>query len=327
VNQHQATVAITDCSFPTLEIEQQILAPLGCRILAGQCRTSEEVANLIESADAVICQFAPIDRAAIAAAAKAKVIVRYGIGVDNVDLEAARSRSIPVCNVPDYCIDEVADHTLAFILALTRQVVANCQHIRTGQWGLATPLAHMLALAELCVGVVGFGRIGRAVTQRLGPFRCRRLVHDPAIPAAQIEQAGCRAVSLEELLETSDIVTLHCPSTQATRGIINGDAFKRMRPGALLVNLARGDLVETAELTKALESGRLAGCALDVCNPEPIPADSPLRSMPNVIASAHVASASSRAVRQLRQAAAETVARALQNEPLQNIVNGVIQCG
>jgi len=317
------TVAVTDYTFPALDVEQSLLAPLGVRLVAGQCRSSAEVAALISQADAVICQFAPVDATAIAAAGRARVIVRYGIGVDNVDLEAARQRSIPVCNVPDYCIDEVADHTLAMMLALTRHIVPNALAIRQGQWGLAVPLAAMRALHEMCVGIVGFGRIGRAVAARLRPFGCQCLAHDPLLPEEELAGAGVQPAALDELLARADLLTLHCPSTAATRGMIGPRAFARMKRGALLVNVARGDLVDTAELVAALQDGRLAGCALDVCHPEPIPAQSPLRQMPHVIASSHVASASSRAVRQLREAVARTVICALRDEPLPNVVNGV----
>src|SRR4051812_28312351 len=145
---------------------------------------------------------------------KVRVIVRYGIGVDNVDLQAARERGIPVCNVPDYCIDEVADHTLAFLLAATRQVVPNCLRVRGGQWGLAVPLADMKTLRDLTVGVVGFGRIGREVVRRLVAFRGAVRVFDPGVAAQEIEAAGAVAAgSLDELLPACDIVTLHCPST------------------------------------------------------------------------------------------------------------------
>ena len=217
---------------------------------------------------------------------KARVIVRYGIGVDNVDLEAARKRNIPVCNVPDYCIDEVADHTLAFILSATRQVVPNTLHVRDGKWGLAGPLAGMRTLRDQVVGIVGFGRIGREVAMRLAPFKCRRLVHDPVVPAHAIIAAGCEPVEFTQLLDEADIVTLHCPSTPETRRLLNAKTIARLKHGAIVVNLARGDLIETRALVKALQSGHLGGAALNVCDPEPIPADSPLRQMQNVVVAA-----------------------------------------
>ncbi len=316
-------VAITDNTFGSLDIEEAILRPTGCALAIGQCKTSETLIDLVRDADVVITQFAPVKADVIAAMQKARVIVRYGIGVDNVDLEAARKRDIPVCNVPDYCIDEVADHTLAFILAATRQVVSNTEYVRDGKWGLAGQLAGMRTLRDQVVGIVGFGRIGREVAMRLAPFKCRRLVHDPVVDAHAIVAAGCEPVELTQLLDAADIVTLHCPSTPETRRLLNAKTIARLKHGATVVNLARGDLIETAALVKALQSGHLGGAALDVCDPEPIPADSPLRQMQNVVVAAHVASTSVKAVRTLRETAAGIAALALAGKPLPNIVNGV----
>lgn len=318
-----STVAITDYSFPTLEIEEAALQPHGFTIRSGQCKTPDLLIPLVKDVDAVITQFAPVNADVIAQMQKAKVIVRYGIGVDNVDLAAARERGIPVCNVPDYCIDEVADHTLAFILGTTRQVVPNTLHLRDGKWGLAGSLADLRTLRDQTVGIVGFGRIGRAVAARLAPFQSRRLVFDPAVDAATIRASGCEPVTLDALLAESDIVTLHCPSTPQTKKLLNADSLSRMKCGAIVINLARGDLIDTAAFVAALQSGQLSAAAIDVCDPEPIPADSPLRSMPNVISAAHIASASPKAVRTLRETAARIATMALRGEPLPNIVNGV----
>ena len=317
-------IAITDYSFPSLEIEEGILRPLGHEIAALKERKSAaELTTLVADADAVITQFAPVDAQVIAGMQRAKVIVRYGIGVDNVDLEAARACGIPVCNVPDYCIDEVADHTLAFILGTTRQVVPNTLHVRDGKWGLATPLDQLRTLRDQTVGIVGFGRIGREVAARLGPFKSRRLVFDAFVPPEVVRNAGCEPVSLDDLLAQSDIVTLHCPSTPQTKKLLNATSIARMKPGSVVINLARGDLVDTAALVAALQSGQISAAALDVCDPEPIPADSPLRSLPNVIAASHIASASPRAVRKLRETAASIAAMSLRGEVLPNVVNGV----
>jgi D-3-phosphoglycerate dehydrogenase / 2-oxoglutarate reductase len=315
-------VAITDYTFDTLDIETGILKPLGCDVVGRRCKTPAELIELTADADHVITQFAPVNAEVIRAMQKARIIVRYGIGVDNVDLEAARAKNIPVCNVPDYCIDEVADHTLAFILGLTRQVVTNCVDIRKGNWRLASPLSLMKTLRDLTVGVVGFGRIGREVVRRLVAFKCRVLVLDPVVPAADIQHMGGIPADLNRVLTESDLVTLHCPSTAQTRGMINRQTIAQMKQGALLVNVGRGNLVETAALIEALEQGRLAGAALDVCDPEPIPQDSPLRRMDNVVVAAHIASASEKAVRTLRESAANLVACSVRGEPLPNIVNG-----
>ena len=314
-------VAVTDFTFPSLEIEERIVHAAGAELRAGNDRHIAALKLLVADADAVITQFAPIHAEVISEMRRVKVIVRYGIGYDTVDVKAARERGIPVCNIPDYCIDEVADHTLAFILGVTRQVVPNTLYIRDGKWGLATPLDQLQTLRDQTVGIVGFGRIGREVAARLAPFKSRRLVFDAFVPADTIRSAGCEAVTLEELLSQSDIVTLHCPSTPQTKKLLNTDALARMKRGAVVVNLARGDLIDTAALIAALQSGHLAGAAIDVCDPEPIPTDSPLRSLPNVIVASHIASASPKSVRTLRETAAHIAVMALRGEPLPNVVN------
>ena len=318
-------IAITDFTFPSLDIEERIVHAAGAELRAGNDRQIAALKLLVADADAVITQFAPIHAEVISEMRRAKVIVRYGIGYDTVDVKAARERGIPVCNIPDYCIDEVADHTLAFILGVTRQVVPNTLYIRDGKWGLATPLDQLRTLRDQTVGIVGFGRIGREVAARLAPFKSRRLVFDAFVPADTIRSAGCEAVTLEKLLSQSDIVTLHCPSTPQTKKLLNTDALARMKRGAVVVNLARGDLIDTAALIAALQSGHLAGAAIDVCDPEPIPTDSPLRSLSNVIVASHIASASPKSVRTLRETAAHIAVMALRGEPLPNVVNGVKQ--
>lgn len=317
-------VLVTDSTFDRLDIEQAILEPLGCSIDSRQCKTPAQLIEIVPQADFVITQFAPLNSEVIDAMGRARLIVRYGVGVDNVDLEAARRRGIPVCNVPDYCVDEVADHTLALILALTRQVVSHCLHVRTALWGLATPLSTMRTLRDLSVGVVGCGRIGRAVIERVVPFKCNVQVFDPVVQPAQIEELGaCRAGSLEALLECCDVLTLHCPSNSQTRRMVDARALARLKSGAVLVNVSRGDVVVTDALVAALRSERLAAAALDVCDPEPIPPGHPLLNMPNVVLTPHIASTSPQAARRLRKSAATAIARALSGEPLGNVVNGV----
>jgi D-3-phosphoglycerate dehydrogenase / 2-oxoglutarate reductase len=316
-------VVVTDYAFPDLSTEQQILTAAGCDVLGRQCKTETDLIDLCEDADAVITQFARVNAPVINAMARARVIVRYGIGVDNVDLDAARARNIPVCNIPDYCIDEVADHTLAFILATTRQVVPHTVHLRAGKWGLTGPLTAMRTLRDLTVGVVGFGRIGRAVVKRLVAFQSTVRVFDPIVPSGEMEKFGARASSFDELLAAADVLTLHCPSTPQTRKLMNGDSFAKLKPGAILINIGRGDLVDTPALTAALESGHVSAAALDVFDPEPIPAGHPILQMPNVILSPHIASASPAAVKKLRETAAHLAVQAVRGQPLPTIVNGV----
>lgn len=316
-------VAVTDYTFGNLDVEEAILGPAGCQVSGGQCRTPEALIELTHDADAVITQFAPVTAEVVGRMEKARVIVRYGIGYDNVALEAARARGIPVCNIPDYCIDEVADHTLAMILALTRHVVPNALALREGQWKLAVPLEQMRTLRDMTVGVVGFGRIGRQVVRRLAAFGGRVRVFDPLVPPADIKAAGAEPTDLEDLLSTSDLVTLHCPTNDQTQGMVNAASLGRMKPGVLLVNLGRGGLVDGEALIEALRSGQVGAAALDVFETEPMPADCPLRSMENVLVHSHIASASARAVHTLRETAAGLALKALRGEPLPNVVNGV----
>jgi D-3-phosphoglycerate dehydrogenase len=315
-------VAVTDYTFPDLSLEEAILAGHEIRSIKEK-RGPAELIPLVAAADAVITQFAPVNAEVIAAMKKARVIVRYGIGVDNIDLEAARERNIPVCNIPGFCADEVADHTLAFILGLTRQVTLYSNAVHAGTWGLVTRLDEIRALRDMTVGIIGFGRIGREVVARLKGFKCPVLVHDPVVPADVIEAAGCQPATLDEVFAASDLVTLHCPSSAETRGIINRDSLARMKRGVLLVNLSRGDLVDSAALVAALDSGQVAAAALDVFSPEPIPGDHPILKRKNVILAPHIASVSVRAVRTLRESTAQTALKALRGEPLVNIVNGV----
>ena len=316
-------VVITDNPPPTLEHDNAIFAPLGAQVIAGRCKTPEEVIALVADADCVITGFAPINAAVIAIMKKVRVIVRLGVGYDSVDVAAAAKAGIPVCNVPDYCVNEVADHTLALILATTRGIVPHCVDIRAGGWRLAVPVETMRVLHEMTVGLVGFGRIGREVAARLKPFKCRILVFDPAVDSAVIRQAGFESASLDELLTASELVSLHVPSMPATRGMINRETLAKMKNGAVLVNASRGNLVNSADLIEALRSGHLSGAALDVFDPEPMPKDSPLFAMGNVILSPHAAATSAKSEQNLRSSAARTAACALRGEKLPNVVNGV----
>jgi len=316
-------IVVTDHAFPDLSIEERVAVAAGASLVVAQTKDPIQLAAAVAAADAVITQFAPVNADVIAAMQRARVIVRYGIGVDNVDLVAARARGIPVCNIPDYCIDEVADHTLSFILALTRQVVPQSRLVHDGGWKLVAPPPAFRTLAGMTCGVIGFGRIGRGVVRRLVACGGRVLVSDPLASAEAVAAAGAEAVPVAQLLAESDLITLHCPSLPETKGLINAAALATAKPGLLVVNLSRGDLVDPAALVAALDSGHVAGAALDVFSPEPIPAGHPILGRPNVILAPHVASVSAAAVARLRTTAAELAVAALQGGPLQSIVNGV----
>jgi D-3-phosphoglycerate dehydrogenase len=316
-------IVVTDYAFDDLAVEERVAAAAGAVIVGAQTKDPARLAEAVADADAVITQFAPVNADVVAAMRRARVIVRYGIGVDNVDLAAARARGIPVCNIPDYCIDEVADHTLAFILALTRQVPPQSRLVHEGGWKLVAPLSGFRTLAGMTCGVVGFGRIGRGVVRRLVGFGGRVLVSDPVATTEAVAAAGAVAVPLRTLLAESDLVTLHCPSLPETKGLINATTLAAAKPGLLVVNLSRGDLVDPDALVSALDSGSVGGAALDVFSPEPIPAGHAILGRSNVILAPHIASVSVAAVQRLRTTAALLAVAATRGEPLGSIVNGV----
>lgn len=317
------SVAITDYNFRDLSPEEKVLVPAGCSITARRTATEEELTGLVADADGVITQFAPVSARVVEAMRKARVIVRYGVGYDNVDLEAAARKGIPVCNVPDYCVDEVADHAVGLMLSLTRQIPQTWKRVQAGEWRFPVPLERMFFLGALTVGILGFGRIGRAVAKRLQGFGCSILAHDPISTAEQICAAGATPASYEELLSQSDVITLHCPSTPETRHLIREETIARTKTGVILINVARGNIIDQADLARALAAGRVGAAGLDVTEPEPIPPDSPLLLMNNVVITNHVAAYSAGALERLQRLAAETLLKALRGEPLPNVVNGV----
>jgi D-3-phosphoglycerate dehydrogenase len=317
-------VVITDSTFPNTDPERRILEPAGCEVVLGKLGPETELIELTRDADAILTQFAKLTPNVIAQMKKVKVIVRNGIGYDNIDVEAARQHNIPVCNIPDYCIDEVADQTLAFILALTRQVLPNHNLVREGRWGLAVREDQMKALKELTTGVVGFGRIGRAVVKRLLAFGVQVLVADPFVGPDLIRAAGAEPAALDDLFAASDLVTLHCFLNAQTRRLINAHTLAKMKPDVLFINVGRGGLVDTDALIAALKSGHVAAAGLDVFEQEPLPADSPLRTMDNVVVASHIASVSTRAMKTARETSARLVLQALRGEKLVNVVNGVV---
>ncbi len=307
-------IVITDWGFPSLEPEQKVFSPHGIEVSAHQCKTEEEVARVVADADVVLAQWAPVRKKAIDSMRHCKGIVRYGIGLDNIDLEAAKAKGIPVRNVPDYCLDEVADHTMALMLALQRQVSRVFQLVREGVWRITPPLA-LPPLRKCTLGLVGFGRIAQLVAQRAKAFGLTVIAFDPYTAPDVFRNAGVASSSLEKLFESSDIVSLHCPLTDETQHVVNGSTLGRMKPAALLVNTGRGGLVDTEALEKALREGRLAGAALDVLEKEPMPANHPMLSLPGVIVTSHNAWYSSESVGELQRRTALVALELLNLKP------------
>ena len=318
-------VAVTDYAFPDLSIEKEILESAGLTVVEQKKYENEErLIKLVSDADYVIAQFAPVNANVVNAMENSKIIVRYGVGYDNVDCKTAAAKGIPVCNIPDFCVDEVADHTVAFILAATRKIIPCWDTIRRDkQWKLPVALDQMLVLRELTVGLVAYGKIAKEVALRLKPFKCKIMVFDPVIDAKAIEEDGFIPATLDEIYAKSDIISLHCPATDKTRGMINNASIAKMKKGVIFINAGRGELVKGDDLIAGLKSGHISAAAMDVTNPEPINMESSLLTMDNVIINAHIASASTRAVKYLRSQAAKLVVMRHQNKKLINIVNGV----
>lgn len=306
-----ARVVVTDATFPSLDHERAVAAKHGAVFNVLDSCSEAEVVSAAEDADVLVVQFATVNRAAVEALPPNARIVRYGLGLDNLDLAAAEERGIKVAYVPDYATGEVADHTASLILASLRKIVALNESVRAGQWdpvGVSKPLR---AFSESIVGFVGFGRIGGEVHSRLRPFGFNSIVHDPFADPGKLESQGAKPVDLDELFSSADIVTLHAPLTSETRHVVDSKRLAQMKKSAMVVNTARGALIDSESLDAALKSGAIAGAAIDVFEQEPLPEDSTLRTCPNLIMTPHAAWYSNRSVESLQTLAADEIDRAL----------------
>jgi D-3-phosphoglycerate dehydrogenase len=314
------SVVITDCDHDGIDPELRVLGEAGFDVRLERCRTSADVAEAARDADGVICQYAPVDAAALESLRRCRVVVRYGVGVDSVDVDAASRRGVWVANVPDYGTEEVADHALALLMASLRAIPRLDRAVRAGEWDVSA-VRPLRRLSTLTVGVVGCGRIGEAFARKVLGAGLRVVAYDPAGVRAELREAGAREAGLDELLAVSDAVSLHLPLTDETRHLIGSDALSRMRPGAYLINTSRGGVVDHAALLAALEAGRLAGAALDVLEAEPPAAGDPLTAHPRVLVTPHAAWYSEESYETLKSEAAREVVRVLSGEPPRCPVN------
>jgi D-3-phosphoglycerate dehydrogenase / 2-oxoglutarate reductase len=315
-------VLVTDSVFSGVGVEREVLAPLGVEIVVASDQRSETLA--VEAADAIgllVC-FAQVTRPVVHAAASGgcKVIARYGIGYDNVDLQAATEAGIVVTNVPDYCLDEVADHTMALVLALARRVVAAARNVASGGWKIDD--ASIRRLRGRRLALIGLGGIGRRVARRAQAFGFEVVGHDPQVDASRIPGI-LPAPSFEEAVRDADVVSLHVPMSEENARLIRAETLGLMQGRPILVNTARGGLVDLDDLLAALDEGRLSGAALDVTEPEPLPAAHPLRDHPRAIVTPHMAFHSAEATEEVRRRAAGEVARTLRGYPPDCPVNEV----
>lgn len=307
-------VAVTDHVFPDLEEERRLLADAGHELRFERNATApHEVLAATRGADAVLNCYAPIPAEVIDGLAGCRIIARYGIGLDTIDIDAASAAGILVTNVPDYCIDEVSDHALALILALRRGVVRLDRSVREGGWSPmeARPL-HRIRGGVL--GLVGFGRIARALAAKASALGFRVVAFDPYLGPDDVVAAGAEPASLDQLLQAADVVSVHAPLTPETRHLIGADELARMRPGSFLINTSRGPLVDLDALREALQAGGLGGAALDVLEEEPPRADDPLLHRADVVVTPHAAFYSEESMAEQQRKAAEQVIAALANE-------------
>lgn len=319
----KAKVVLTDYVWESLDVEKEILGELA-DIVAMRTKTPAEFLAEAVDCDAVLNTYAgPIAREDMAKMPNCKIIARYGIGVDTIDLDAATRAGIIVTNNPTYCIEEVAEHAMALLLASARKVAFYDRQVRAGGWEVP-PGKPMFRLAGAALGLVGFGNIARMVAVRAASFGMRVLFSDPFVEEGQFDAPGEKR-ELAEMFAQSDFVSIHPPLIPQTRGMMNDEAFSQMKNTAFLINCSRGPIVDTDALVRALDSGEIAGCALDTTDPEPLPKPHPLRGRENVIINPHAAWYSEQSMVGLQQGAPNEVRRVLSGEWPRNVVNGDVK--
>ena len=311
-------VVITDSNFATDEPERKVLEEIA-EVERFQCKTEDEVIEVAKDADGLLVQWAPITRKVLDALEKVKVISRYGIGVDNIDIPAATEKGIYVCNVI-YTIDDVADHALSLMLALNRKIVEAALSTRAGRWDWKE-FVPVMRMKDSCFGVLGLGKVGRTLVERLKGFGGRIIGYDPYLPDEVFKELGIEKVDLETLLKEADFISIHTPLTDETHHLIDEKALKMMKPTAYLINTARGPIVDEKALVKALEEGWIAGAGLDVLEEEPVKPDNPLTKFKNVIITPHMAFYSESVLSEIQRKTAENVRAVLKGEEPPYLVN------
>jgi D-3-phosphoglycerate dehydrogenase len=301
-----SVILITDCDHPTVDIERIIFSSAGYTLKVASCRSADDVIRAGDHAVALLSQYAPITEAVLDALPHLRVLGRYGVGLDNIDLDAAARRGLTVVNVPDYCTDEVADHAFGLILMLCRGLSVLHRHARHGTWDFhSAGDLHRTATQQL--GLIGLGRIGTAVARRALASGFTVVATDPH----PLGLARIPLVPMAELLHKSDVVTIHAPLDPSTRHLLGSRELALMKPSAFLVNTARGALVDQSALARALTSGQLRGAALDVLETEPPLDNDALLRLPNVVVTPHAAFYSEESISELKSRVAQAMVQAL----------------
>jgi len=306
--------------FPDTRVEEEILKEIGADLILIPSPDEGTIMQHIGNADAIVTTYVQVTEKMLDAATKCRVVVRTGIGVDAIDVPAATKRGIYVANVPDYCYDEVSDHTLALALALQRKITTLSQKAKKGKWGLneAKP---MFALRSQTYGLVGFGNIARLVAKKAQVFGFNLIATDPFVSAGEASRFGVELVGFSKLLETSDIISIHAPLSKSTYHMFNQETIEKMKNTAYLVNTSRGGLVDQKALYDALKAGKIAGAALDVMEEEPPKFKEPLLALGTTIITPHVAWYSEAAEIELRKKFSQEVVTVLKGGQPKNWVN------
>jgi D-3-phosphoglycerate dehydrogenase len=312
-------ITVSDSVFPNLDPARQVLSSIGAELRMADSPTPEGIVAAAAASDALLVTYAKITADMIQKMPKIRVISRFGIGVDNVDIEAASARRIVVTKVPDYCIDEVSDHAMALLLAIVRKIPSSSARTHGGRWEMkAVVPIHRLRGSVL--GLAGFGRIPQLVAPKAQAFGMKVIAYDPFVPEDVFRKAGVDRVDLATLIATSDYVSIHTPLTPETKHLFNRETFGQMKRGAYIVNTARGPIIDEAALAEALDSGQIAGAALDVMSQEP-PPPSPLFGRDNVIITPHTSFYSEESLVELQVKAAQEVVSVLSGNAPRNPVN------
>jgi D-3-phosphoglycerate dehydrogenase / 2-oxoglutarate reductase len=306
-------IAVTENIFPTLDPAKAALARLNPTLRIAKSTSADDILEVARDADAILVTYAKLPRELIMQFTRCKAIGRFGLGVDNIDLPACKEKGIAVNYVPDYCIHEVSDHAVALLLALIRKIPLSNKVVQAGRWEMPV-VVPIRRIQGTVLGLLGFGNIPRLVAPKAKAFGMKVIAFDPYAKAELFKTAGVESVDFDTLLKTSDYISVHAPHTPQTRGIVNADAFAKMKKGAYIVNTARGPLIDEPALIAALDSGQIGGAALDVVAVEPLAKDSPLLGRDNVIITPHTAFYSIEALDELQSKCASDVARVLSGE-------------
>lgn len=311
MNEKKYKVYVSDYDYPDLEIERSILEPIGAQVIGLECKTGEGLAELASDADAILQQYAKIPRATIEQLNNCKVICRYGIGVDILDVDACYENGIQVTHVPDYCLDEVADHSISLALMLARRIPVYHDFTQKGNWHWNMDGNVPKRFRESTWGLVGFGRIAQNIARKIQALGFTVVSFDPHVSESYMSTHGVKKVSFDSLIESSDVVNLMCPHTPETDRMIGEEELRKMKNTAVLINGARGKLIDNKALYIALTEGWIASAGLDDPEEEPAkldnwdPADNPLFDLTNCIITPHVAYVSEEAFKECRRIAAE----------------------